>query len=202
MENLGTRGLLYGTDYALGDNYRGVWGLYGSYDYLSPQLFHVSTTALSLGTTGQWWVSRHWALQGTAMAGFGYAAASTARKVVTDNTEYHYGMAPRVALALRATNGDRAAIDIGARMVSLGSVARRAAGRDDVSRIEAAFTWRVHGRHAIGINYLWSHREADFAGTGPRQQTLGMVGIYYTLLGHDGVRAPDWRGADPGHSER
>ena len=51
MENLNTHGLLFGTDYSLGRDYRGIWGLYANYDYLAPQIFHVSKTALSLGTS-------------------------------------------------------------------------------------------------------------------------------------------------------
>lgn len=62
FENIMSRGLLYGTDYKLGDAYRGIWGLYGSYDYISPQTFRVSSTALSLGTTAQWWMMKHVAL--------------------------------------------------------------------------------------------------------------------------------------------
>jgi hypothetical protein len=49
-ENLMTRGLLVGKDYALGPDYRGIYGLYGSYDYIAPQTFRVSSTALSFGT--------------------------------------------------------------------------------------------------------------------------------------------------------
>ncbi len=192
VENLSTRGLLFGTDYALGDNYRGIWGLYANYDYLSPQIFHVSTTSLSLGTTSQWWVTKRVALQGTVLAGLGYAAASTSRWA-SDNPEYHYGMASRAALALRAISGDRAAIDLTARMVSLGSITRRSAGRDEISRVDTAFTWRIRGPHAIGANLVWSHRSADFPGTAGRRQTLGVVGLYYTLLGQDGFGAVDWR---------
>ena len=77
LENLMTRGLLIGTDYAAGKNYRGVWGLYGSYEYIEPQIFRVSTTTLSLGTTGQWWLSRTIALQGSVLAGAGYGAVGT-----------------------------------------------------------------------------------------------------------------------------
>ena len=57
FENIQTRGLLTGKAYDAGDDYRGVWGLYGSYDYISPQAYRISTTALSLGTTAQQWLS-------------------------------------------------------------------------------------------------------------------------------------------------
>ena len=71
-----TRGILVGTDYEGGNSYRGLWGLYGSYDYIARDDLRVSTTALSLGTTGQWWLSRSVALQGSALAGVGYGAAA------------------------------------------------------------------------------------------------------------------------------
>ena len=72
VETVFSRGLLLGTDYALGADYRGIWGLYGTYEYVAPQVFRVSTTAAALGTTGQWWISRQVALQGTALFGVGY----------------------------------------------------------------------------------------------------------------------------------
>ena len=63
-----SRGLLYGTDYALGADYRGIWGLYGTYEYVAPQVFRVSTTAAALGTHRPVVaVSRRVALQGTAL---------------------------------------------------------------------------------------------------------------------------------------
>jgi len=74
FENVLTRGLLVGKDYEAGENYRGVLGVYGSYDYIAPQTFRVSSTALSVGTTGQWWLSRTVALQGSVLLGAGYTA--------------------------------------------------------------------------------------------------------------------------------
>src|SRR5262245_46674643 len=56
FENVMSRGLLIGKPYEAGEGYRGVWGLYGSYDYIAPQTFRVSGTALSLGTSAQWWL--------------------------------------------------------------------------------------------------------------------------------------------------
>jgi hypothetical protein len=90
FENLMTRGLLFGTDYQAGDNYRGIWGLYGSYDYISPQTFRISSTALSLGTTGQLWLSESVALQSTIMGGLGYAAVGTNNGKTEE--DYHYGL--------------------------------------------------------------------------------------------------------------
>ena len=131
---------------------RGIWGLYANYDYLAPQIFHVSRTSLSLGTTGQWWMTRTVALQASAMAGAGYSAASTTSRGVNNDSEYHYGMATRAALVLRLIQGDRVSFDASARMVSLGRITTRPVGRDEISRLDSAITWRIHGPHAIGVN--------------------------------------------------
>jgi hypothetical protein len=192
VETLSSRGLLLGTDYAWGDDYRGLWGLYANYDYLAPQIFHVSTTSLSIGTTAQWWASRHLAVQGTVLAGLGYSAANTARGLA-DATEYHYGTASRGALALRLIHDTRAAFDLSATIVSVGRITRRPAGRDDIARIDSAFTWRLQGPHAIGLRYAWSHRSASFPGSDGRRQSLGEVGLYYAWLGQQTFGAVDWR---------
>lgn len=193
VENLTTRGLLLGTDYAWKDSVRGIWGLYGTYDYLAPQVFHISSTSLSLGTTNQWWLTQSIALQSTALLGVGYAAASTSSGPLTDASEYHYGMAPRLALASRMTFGDTWSAEMSARRISLGRISRRAGGADDVTRVEASLTWRLHERDAITIDYVWSHRSAQFAGVRGRAQTLGTVGIFYTLLAKQGLGAVEWR---------
>jgi hypothetical protein len=192
MENLATRGLLFGTDYALGDSYRGIWGLYANYDYLAPQLFHLSATGLSIGTTGQWWLSKDYALQGTAVTGLGYSAASTARGVANDR-DYHYGVAPSLGLTMRLLAGNAVSADVTAQKFFLGHIANRSAGRDDISRVDAALTWRISGPHAIGVKYVWSHRKANYPVIGDRPQTLATVGLYYTLIGYDGFGAVDWR---------
>ena len=99
FENVMTRGLLIGKDYAAGNNTRGVWGLYGSYDYIAPQTYRVSSTALSLGTTVQKWLTKTVAVQGTALVGVGYAATGTIRGAAEN--DYHYGASPQALVALR-----------------------------------------------------------------------------------------------------
>jgi len=192
IELLTTRGLLFGTDYTAGDHTRGIWGLYANYDYVAPQIFHVSTTSLSLGTTAQWWAAQDVAVQGTVLGGLGYSAASTARGV-GDNTEYHYGTASRGGVSMRVIGGTRAALDIDATIVSVGRITSRARGRDDITRVDTAFTWRLQGPHAIGISYVWSHRSASFATAAGRRQSLSKIGLYYALLGQQSFGAVDWR---------
>jgi len=193
FENVMTRGLLLGTDYEVGRTYRGLWGLYGSYDYISPQFFRISTTALSLGTTGQKWFTDSIALQGTAMLGVGYAAVGTVRRIDPTDRDYHYGVAPQALLALRLILGNKYSLDVTGReyFVTHVSAAERA-GHDNIARVDTSFTWRIHKQHAVSVKYLWNRRDASFPDIGDRTQKRATVGIFYTLLGHDQFGATDW----------
>ncbi|MCC6967093.1 MAG: hypothetical protein IT391_12535 [Nitrospira sp.] len=110
LETITMRGLLAGNTYASGDTTRGIWGLFGSYDYISPQVFRVSSTALSLGTVWQSWLSEELALQGTFLGGAGYGAAGSIQR--TEERDYHYGTTPQALLALRLIYANRAMFDI------------------------------------------------------------------------------------------
>jgi hypothetical protein len=192
VENLMTRGLLLGTDYDIGSKYRGVWGLFGSYDYISPQIFRVSTTALSLGTTGQYSFTPAVALQGTGMAGLGYAAVGTLHS--SGERDYHYGVAPQALLGLRLILGATAAVDLTTREYFVSGVsAGTTGGHDNIIRTDLTLTLRIHKQHAIAIKYLWNRRDASFTGRDDLSQSRGTIGIYYTLLGHDRFGAVDWQ---------
>src|SRR5688572_21790532 len=72
LEHLSTRGLIAGTDYAAG-RLGGIWGLYGTYDYFSPDDFRFSSTAASFGTTVQAPIAASpLVLQGSGLVGGGY----------------------------------------------------------------------------------------------------------------------------------
>jgi hypothetical protein len=192
FENVMTRGLLAGREYSAGKDYRGIWGLYGSYDYIEPQTYRVSSTAVSLGTTGQWWAKENLAVIGTAMLGAGYAAAGTVRS--SAENDFHYGLAPQALLALRVIYGERAAIDVTMREYFVSRVAAAdRGGSENIARIDAAFTWRVHKRHGITLKYLGNRRDARYPDLGDVTQRRATVGIFYTLLGHDRFGAVRWR---------
>lgn len=192
FENLLTRGLLVGKDYEVGPNYRGVWGLYGNYDYIAPQTFRVSTTGLSLGTTGQAWLSESIALQGTVLGGAGYAAAGTTRS--TSERDYNYGVAPQALVALRLILGERASIDLTGREYFVSRVAAATrGGHDNIVRLDTAFTVRIYRQHAVTVKYLWNRRDAFYPDVGDSSQSRGTFGVFYTYLGHDRFGAVDWR---------
>jgi hypothetical protein len=192
VENMSTRGLLVGKEYEAGERYRGVWGLYGSYDYITPQLFRVSSTALSLGTTGEAHFADQIALQGTALAGAGYAAVGTVHG--TTNPDYHYGAAPQALLALRFIYGDRWSLDATAREFFVSKVGGTGTGgHDNIARADLTFTVRVHREHGVAVKYLWSRRDATFATGGDLSQVRATIGLYYVYLSRERFGAVDWR---------
>ena len=193
VENVMTHGLLVGMSYQAGPAYRGVWGLYGSYDYIAPQTFRVSSTALSIGSTAQWWLGDSLSLQGTAMAGLGYAAVGTTRGAVGER-DYNYGVAPQALLALRLTHGDTASLDLTAREYFVSSVGSRSnGGHDNIVRADASLTYRIAKLHAVTLRVLGNRRDTTYTSPGAQRQTQVTVGIFYTLLGQDRFGAVDWR---------
>ncbi|HWG72207.1 MAG TPA: DUF3943 domain-containing protein [Steroidobacteraceae bacterium] len=204
IEAASSRGLLFGTDYQWGRNYRGIWGLYGSYDYFAPQIFRVSTTAGSLGTTGQWWLSRHVALQGSVLAGLGYggggvlhgAGVMRAGPLGDGQRDYHYGLTPQALLAVRLLFGDRVSLDSTFRTYYISKVAAtESTGSEDIQRTDTSLTFRIFGVHGITLRYSESSRNGRYAALPSSHQTLGTFSIGYTLLGHSGFGAVEWRPA-------
>ncbi len=195
FDNVIVRGLLIGKDYEAGDSYRGIWGLYGGYDYISPQIFRVSSTSFSLGTTYQWWLSPAVALQGSVLGGVGYAAAGNVTQV--GDRDYHYGIAPQGLLALRLILGDKAMLDLTGRAYYLTGVGGDdPGGRETIYRLNSGFTVRIYGRHALGLQYLASVRDAHYPDRAASHQSAGTVSLVYTLLGDTKFGAVEWRGAD------
>jgi len=196
VENIMTRGLLFGETYERGDDYRGVWGLYGSYDYISPQIFRVSSTAASLGTTAQWWLAPRVALQGTGMTGIGFGAAGTISQ--TGERNYHYGATPQELLALRLILGDRVMLDTTAREYYVSNVGATENAEENIARVDASFNVRIYGPHAIGIQYVYSQRDAYYKNTPNRHQTVGTVSVAYNYLFDPTFGAVEWgrRNAD------
>ncbi len=193
IASLNTRGLLFGTDYALGEATRGIWGLYGSYDYISPQVFRLSTTALSVGTTWQTWLSRAVALQGTALGGAGYGAAGSIHR--TEDRDYHYGANPQALLALRLILDDRAMLDVTGReyyVSKLGSGDH--SGWENMILGDVGLTLRVFDRHGLAVRYLITHRDAHYSNIDTRNQTVETLSLMYVLLGNSGFGAVEWRG--------
>jgi hypothetical protein len=202
LENVSIRGLLLGAKYEAGGDYRGVWGLFGGYDYLSPQIFRVATTAFSLGTVSQWWLARSVALQTTALAGLGFGAAGTVAD--KDERDYHYGLIPHGLLGLRLIFGERAMLEATGReyfvagTASGPGVSTSSFGHENIARGSVGLTVRVYGPHAVGLQYVVTSRDARFPDRRDRHQSVETVSLSYNFLGHTRFGAVEWRPDETG----
>lgn len=197
FENIISRGLLYGTDYEIGDNFRGLWGLYGTYDYISPQIFRVSTTGAGLGTTAQWWLSRTVAYQGTALASAGYGSAGTIRGA--GERDYHSGMTPQGLIASRFIFGDRASLDLEFRDYYVsGTASEENSGSENIARGDVALTVRIYNLHGITLKYAWTQRSARYSDVPDTHQQVAAISLAYSYLGQTRFGAVDWRPASAG----
>jgi hypothetical protein len=122
----------------------------------------------------------------------GYTAAGTVRSA--SENDFHYGVAPQALLSLRLIYGELCAIDVTAREYFVTRVAAAdRGGHENIGRIDAAFTWRVHKQHGVTLKYLGNRRDVYYPDIGDRTQRRGTIGIFYTLLGHDRFGAVEWR---------
>ncbi len=204
FENIISRGLLVGRDYSLGDNYRGIWGLYGQFDYIAPQVFRASTTGFSMGTTGQWWLSPLVALQGTVLAGLGYGAGGVINgegvgavdpATGEGQRDYHYGVTPQELLAWRLIFGDRLSIDSTYRDYFISKYgATETSGSEHIRRADISLTLRVYNLHGLTVRYTDTHRTARYDNVPePTRQSVGAISIVYSFLGQTRFGAVDWR---------
>jgi uncharacterized protein DUF3943 len=199
IENVMIRGLLVGRKTRERVNSRGISGLYGSYDYISPYLFRVSSTALSLGTTRQYWLAPDLALQGSMLGGIGYGAAGSSSIIPSTPTneairDYHFGVTPQALVALRLIEGDRAMFDLTTRgyyVSGLGSDDTR--GSETIFRGNFGITVRVIGGHALGAQFVASTRDARYSKQPNKRLSEGTVTIVYSFLGANHFNAVKWR---------
>ncbi len=195
FDDVMVRGFLLGKDYQIGNSYRGIWGLYGGYDYISPEIFRISSTSVSFGTTYQWWLSRKVALQGSLLGGVGYAAAGNVHQV--GERDYHYGVAPQGLIGLRLIIAERAMFDLTGRAYYLsGMGGDDPGGREQIERLKMGFTVRLFGRHALGLQYSGAIRDAEYPDRADSHQSAGTLSLVYTYLGKARFGAVEWRGPD------
>ena len=199
VENVLVRGLLVGGKTADAPNARGIWGLYGSYDYIAPSLFRISSTAVSLGTTRQYSLSPGLSLQGSLLGGLGFGAAGATTVIASTPTnaairDYHFGLTPQALLALRLILGDRATFDLSARqyyVTGVGSDDSR--GSEFIFRGNTGVTMRLRGNHAVGVQFTASTRDARYGSLPSKRMADGTISVSYTILGGSRMAAVDWK---------
>ncbi len=190
--NILTEGLLLGKRYELGNSYRGVWGLYGSFDYLSPRSFRVSSTAASLGTTAQSWVAPALALQGTALGGAGLGAGGETPSI--GDRDYRFGIIGRTLLEIRLIFGQLAMLQVRGRGYYVSNLGgSNPQGTEMIGYLETGLTFRIYGHHCVGIEYVGESRDSQHSHPGNKHQTMGILGLNYTLISDLGFGAVEWR---------
>ena len=198
VEDIMIRGMLAGQKTADTDNQRGIWGLYGSYDYISPHLFRVSSTAVSLGTTRQYNMGGNIALQGSLLGGVGYGAAGTTTVIPSTPTnaairDYHFGLTPQGLLTLRLIFGESAMIDLNTRYYYVSGVGSDdSRGLERIFRGDAGATFRVRGGNALGLAYIFSTRSAEYGTLPSHSMTEAVIKLTYTILGNRHFGSTSW----------
>ena len=190
LEHVSTRGLLAGADYGAG-RLGGIWGLYGTYDYFSPDDFRFSSTAAAFGTTLQARLAGPVVLQTSGLAGIGYVATHTEGQP----DDFHYGVAPQALVNLRLIGGSRAALDLTAREYFVSGVGGFGGGIGDrISTVErdlifvgdASFAMRIFGKHGMAITFQRAGRNSDYLDLPDQNRSRTTVGVFYTFLGAGG----------------
>lgn len=175
FERLASRGLIAGRDYRAGV-VRGVWGLYGGYDYFAPDVFRLSSTSVSSGTSTTWqWPSV--TLRGTVLLGVGYTVTEPVTVAAT-----RYDVAPQALLGLQLTSR-HAVLDLTAREYIIGAGAGFGSERHEaVFRGDAALVLRLPGRHGITLTFARSQRSVSHPGLPSAIYGRSSIGVFYTIL--------------------
>jgi hypothetical protein len=183
FDDLSVRGLLFGAPYQSdAQAVHGIWGMYGHFDYTSPQIFRFSTTAVSFGTTSQVEMGRHVALLGTALAGVGYASAGTITPTDSQN-DFHYGATPQGLLALRLILGSRLSLDATGRTFYITDHgASRAPGTEKINRLDTSLLMRIVGGNSISVGYAYTEREAHYDALPSLTQRIDTVSVMYSYV--------------------
>jgi hypothetical protein len=176
FERLASRGLIAGREYRAGV-VRGVWGLYGGYDYFAPDVFRLSSTSVSSGTSTAW----HWpsmTLRGTVLLGVGYTVTEPVAVAET-----RYDVAPQALLGLQLTATRHAVLDLTAREYLIGPGAGFGSERREaVFRGDAALVLRLPGRHGIALTFARSQRTVSHPGLPSAISGRTSIGVFYTIL--------------------
>jgi hypothetical protein len=179
--NFSIHALLVGTDYGQGRN-RGFLGLFGTYDYLTPPAYRVSSSALGFGTTGQVLLGQDFALQGSAILSIGFGAGGQLQEN-SGNRDYHFGAQAVGYAAGKLIFRDHARLDIGLRQYfTSGKVSPEPSTWEEAGYAHAGLTWRIYGPHAIGVDWTGARRNAYYPDVPSISSRSNQVGVSYSLV--------------------
>jgi Domain of unknown function (DUF3943) len=195
--NLYIRGLLVGGQ--LGNasgSLRGVWGVFGLYDFASNSYLRVSSVGLGLGTTFQWQLSRSVFLQGTFLAG-GVPYGSAGDLGLDENVarNYHVGAGAQFIGELRLLHVNAGILKLQVRnWVLAGAYVEPLGGLEVITYVTPSLTVKLAEHFGVVLDLPIGTRRANFTGQ-TRDVRVGAAGIrialaYFTDGSMGAVRAP------------
>jgi hypothetical protein len=181
-----TRGLLFGSRFGGSSSVRGVWGCYGLYDYIAPEVLRASVVAIGIGGDGQWLASRSTTVQAAALVAPSFGADGVTAAPEGERDQH---MGPGVVAFLQASaffaNRVRARLEW--RQYYIGNLVDTS-GTDTLAYAGAAVAVRLAGPHGIGLRATTAHRRAYYTGQPNTSQIGSSISVFYELLG-DGLGA-------------
>jgi hypothetical protein len=170
-------GLLLGTSYGSGER-AGRVGLYGSYDFLTPSLFRASSSALGVGTLGQY-AFGDFLFQGQTILSLGYGAGGSLVDPV-GRRDYHFGLQGVFFGEAGLVWSDTLWLAFTTReyLVSGKATAERGSW-EDMTFSSLDLTWRVAGPHSVKLELGGSRRSAHYEGQPDIVQRAGTLTLAY-----------------------
>jgi hypothetical protein len=184
--NFSIHGLLAGSTYGEGRS-RGLWGIFGTYDYLTPEAFRASSAAFGPGTTGQVMLGQHFALQGTAIASLGFGAGGTI-STVQGSRDYHFGLQAVGYSSVQLYFEDHLRARLTSRQYFIsGRVSPEPHSWERINYSQAALLWRVIGPHALGFEWTGARRSAFYPDSPSISTRSNQLEFFYALLSDHGM---------------
>jgi hypothetical protein len=184
--NFSIHGLLLGAKYGAGAA-RGLWGLFGTYDFLTPQAYRVSSSALGLGTTGQLPLGGNFVLTGTGILSVGYGAGGTLQEDA-GHRDYHFGVQSVAYLQGKLIFRNDLALEAGARQYYIsGKVSPEPQTWEEATYASASLTWRMFGPHGVGVQWVGARRNAYYPEVPDIFSRSNEVSVFYTLVSDHGL---------------
>lgn len=158
------RGLLWGRGYRLG-RVHGVAGLFGSYEYVAPQIFRASSVNVGGGTLAHVDVTPHTAVELTAVvSGIPFGAGGTvAPSEVVGSRDYHVGPGVHLEAEAGLVNERFGFVTLGVRRWNLfGGFYTQPAGHDAITYIHLNGFVRTGRDALIGLEFVRALRDSRF----------------------------------------
>ena len=158
------RGLLLGGQYggpkaAL----RGVWGLFGQYDFATASLTRISSVGTGLGTAFQWQFSNNVFFQGTGvLSAVPFAAAGSLGLDENLYRDYHVGPGAQSVLELRLIHRDAGMLRLTGRTWFTTGAYIPPVGWESISYLNATAMVKLYGHLAAGIDLTLALRRSKF----------------------------------------